>query len=136
MNASVSFLCAGCGLHSISNLSYCRLSYMTVSVLRPEAKGMGYGPSKTSLNCANRAPGRAPVETRDDMLPRVRGRGLEEWRIKELWDQSGRLVVVYEARGCRQWRLSKRRNGWCLSGHQMTRLGLNPPRKDLGPYWV
>ena len=27
-----------------------------------------YRPSKTSLNWANRAPGRAPVETRDDML--------------------------------------------------------------------
>ena len=28
-----------------------------------------YKPSRTSLNWANRAPGRAPVETRDDMSP-------------------------------------------------------------------
>ena len=30
-----------------------------------------YEPSKTSLNCANRAPGRAPVEIRDDMSLRL-----------------------------------------------------------------
>ena len=51
----------------MSNLSHCRFSYKDCQCFGITG-GRAYKPSKTSLNWANRAPGRAPVETRDDML--------------------------------------------------------------------
>lgn len=48
-------------------------------------------PSKTSLNWANRAPGRAPVETRDDMLLRLCGELL-------IVSETARAIEVREGR--------------------------------------
>ena len=51
----------------MNNLSHCRFSYEGCQWFWITS-GRTYKPSKTSLNWANRAPGRAPVDTRDDML--------------------------------------------------------------------
>ena len=53
-----------------------------------------YEPSKTSLNWANRAPGRAPVETRDDMLLRLYGGFRAMSNMAALGSAKGRVVVV------------------------------------------
>ena len=78
-----------------------------------------YEPSKTSLNCANRAPGRAPVETRDDMLLKLRtvldkmADGDPE--IESVRGRCRGIIMFYEVRRWRQWTPLKRRDGWCLS---------------------
>ena len=78
-----------------------------------------YEPSKTSLNCANRAPGRAPVEIRDDMLLRLR-RVLDKTadgnsEIRSVREKRRSIIMFYEVRRWRQWTPLKRRDGWCLS---------------------
>ena len=78
-----------------------------------------YKPSKTSLNCANRAPGRAPVEIRDDMLLRLR-RVLDKTadgnpEIRSVREQCRSIIMFYEGRKWRQWTPLKRSDGWCLS---------------------
>lgn len=48
-----------------------------------------YEPSKTSLNWANRAPGRAPVETRDDILLAIvdGDRFYKRWQLYDQWEE-------------------------------------------------